>query len=1104
MKRIISATLVVILVLGLLQPLTTFAAETDSETISMELGKNYEVTMNGSETVYYNFTPEEDGNYCFESTGDYDVYASILDDSGEELDEDDDGGEDYNFKISEYLTAGQTYSLKIRSYEDDTDIEFNISVIKKVEVTLDTMLMLDYQKYYYGYEGDTVTLQVNAQSKVGNLTYTWYKDDDVIEGEIDDSCTVSMSEDISYSCKITDGTNTRWANFVLEIGTAGETKVKSISMTMTSQKKFYFYDITGNYKTFTGQINVNYEDGTTETISVSDCKMWDNIEEDEEGDWFAGNYTRYIYYKGAMTSYDITVVRSSQITNLSEESVVSGQITGGTSTYQYYSIMFSEAGTYNVEFSDITGNGQYQLISANSYGGYYALGVFPQKLTYDFQAGTQYFLVINATDEADLSYKVTLTSDVWEDIVLNEDTTFDGSNTYYYQYTPEKNGCYSVSMSDEDVNWSLYGYVYDENMENPVSISIDKVDKSTGVYLKANKKYYFKIYDWSKKQQGVVLTAAEYVDYPETIIAAGMYGTTMRWNLEEDGTLTVQSEDGKMPVCTWSSYASSIKKVELGENLEEIRYSAFYGCTNLAEIQLPEKLKTIGAYAFYNCSALQKVEFMGANNLSSIGNNAFYGTPWMDAQGNKVMLGNILVKYQSEETNIVVPSDVTYVGDYAMQKLPMENVTLQSSLKGIWSDAFACCSNLKKVTVPGNVMEVAYRAFAQCISLESIVLENGVQNLGEAAFYGCTKVKNVTVPGSVTDVAYKTFSDCTALESVVLEEGVKTVGEAAFLGSNALKSITIPKSVTEIGVNAIGYEWDSTAWKPKKSSNQPTIYCYANSAAYKYAVANGMPYVVVDAGNTNTGTNTNTNVNADTGAVLAKIGTKIDASQIEGSGGTVPPTSTFTITSNDPNNPTVAFDGVADENAKAVKIPEYIIYNGVKYTVTSVSIQNFKKKDSAAKYNVTNNSVSNLTVEYTGTTNKNKKTVSVPQYTTYKGVKYKVKSVKAKSFKNNKKITNVKIATGITKIGNDTFAGCTNLKTVTIGKSLNTIGKNAFKNCKKLKKITIKSTKLKSVGKNALKGVYAKCKIKVPKKCVKKYRKLFKKKGQKSSVKVTK
>ena len=81
------------------------------------------------------------------------------------------------------------------------------------------------------------------------------------------------------------------------------------------------------------------------------------------------------------------------------------------------------------------------------------------------------------------------------------------------------------------------------------------------------------------------------------------------------------------------------------------------------------------------------------------------------------------------------------------------------------------------------------------------------------------------------------------------------------------------------------------------------------------------------------------------------------------------------------------------------------------------------------------------------------------------------------------------------------------LNKVKIGKktyTVTSIAKNAFKGCKKLKKVTIKATKLKSIGKNAFKGIYKKATFKVPKKQLKKYKKLIKKKktGFKKTMKV--
>lgn len=80
----------------------------------------------------------------------------------------------------------------------------------------------------------------------------------------------------------------------------------------------------------------------------------------------------------------------------------------------------------------------------------------------------------------------------------------------------------------------------------------------------------------------------------------------------------------------------------------------------------------------------------------------------------------------------------------------------------------------------------------------------------------------------------------------------------------------------------------------------------------------------------------------------------------------------------------------------------------------------------------------------------------------------------------------------------------TKAKSITIGKNVTSIGKYAFDGCGYLKKITVKSTCLKTVGKNALHGIHSKCVIKVPGNKLNTYKKLFKKKGQAATVKIKK
>lgn len=157
---------------------------------------------------------------------------------------------------------------------------------------------------------------------------------------------------------------------------------------------------------------------------------------------------------------------------------------------------------------------------------------------------------------------------------------------------------------------------------------------------------------------------------------------------------------------------------------------------------------------------------------------------------------------------------------------------------------------------------------------------------------------------------------------------------------------------------------------------------------------------------------------------------------------------------------------------------------------------------SGGNYKVTGASVSNPTAAYIGTVNKNAKSVVIPDSIVYNGIRYKVTEIGAKALRNHKKVTTVRAGEQVTKIGDGAFENCTKLKSVTVGKRLKSIGKNAWKGCKSLKTVTIQSKVLKSAGSKAFGGIHKKARIVVPKAKLSAYKKLLKNKGQAKSVKI--
>ncbi len=111
---------------------------------------------------------------------------------------------------------------------------------------------------------------------------------------------------------------------------------------------------------------------------------------------------------------------------------------------------------------------------------------------------------------------------------------------------------------------------------------------------------------------------------------------------------------------------------------------------------------------------------------------------------------------------------------------------------------------------------------------------------------------------------------------------------------------------------------------------------------------------------------------------------------------------------------------------------------------------------------------------FTKPINSKKTSVIIPDTVSSNGVIYKVTTISANAFKNNKSITKA-----------------------TIGKNITSIGDYAFLGCKKLKNITIKTTALKSsgIGTKAFSNTFVLPTVKAPKSVLASYKKLLKAKG---------
>ena len=286
-------------------------------------------------------------------------------------------------------------------------------------------------------------------------------------------------------------------------------------------------------------------------------------------------------------------------------------------------------------------------------------------------------------------------------------------------------------------------------------------------------------------------------------------------------------------------FKNDLYSIVIPEGVEKLGFKAFYACQKLTDIDLPLSLKEIGGnagLAFEACTDLEKGHFV-IKDLKwwcSMVIKGIYSNPIYYAK-------HIYDTNNQEITDLVIPEDITSIGDYAFCRCEglksvtfhdnltylgansfysctgLTNVEIPASIKTINEGAFMRCSNLATVTIPEGIETIGFNAFSHsglktltlpstirdmmqsfvsCEQLETLTLTDGITEL-DGSFYYCHALKEVRIPGSIKKLSYQDFNSCNSLETVVFDEGVEEI--AGFTDNPKLKNITIPSTVKKIG-----------------------------------------------------------------------------------------------------------------------------------------------------------------------------------------------------------------------------------------------------------------------------------------------------------------
>lgn len=179
-----------------------------------------------------------------------------------------------------------------------------------------------------------------------------------------------------------------------------------------------------------------------------------------------------------------------------------------------------------------------------------------------------------------------------------------------------------------------------------------------------------------------------------------------------------------------------------------------------------------------------------------------------------------ILKYTGTESNVTIPDKID---NKVVKTLGAESFTENETVVG--------------VTIPAQVTNLQYGAFASCTNLKKVTFAQGSQlkKIKEETFEHCQKLEEIHIPDSVTQIEKGAFYYCRSLSKLTLGKKLEVIDNNAFEGCSSLKQIEIPDSVEAIGGYAFE-KWDiyneggDTAWYDAQADGD----VYAGKVYYKY------------------------------------------------------------------------------------------------------------------------------------------------------------------------------------------------------------------------------------------------------------------------------
>lgn len=242
----------------------------------------------------------------------------------------------------------------------------------------------------------------------------------------------------------------------------------------------------------------------------------------------------------------------------------------------------------------------------------------------------------------------------------------------------------------------------------------------------------------------------------------------------------------------WGGATGDIKELSIADSIEYIGKYAFQDMNSLkTNIILPSSLKKVDEYAFCNSYNNAGIIFRGTDTV--VCDHAFD-----NCAANS--LGQV-----ADLTGVISLGEGAFNGCYSLVE-----VKNTGDIKTVGKDAFRDCQQLERISLPG-ISSIPDGLFYNCYKLKSFEINGNITEIGtigeenddvwyDGAFYNCWELSNIEIPKSVILLGNHSFASCSSLSSVIFESGRSEnieIGTGVFANCS-ITSIELPEGMTKL------------------------------------------------------------------------------------------------------------------------------------------------------------------------------------------------------------------------------------------------------------------------------------------------------------------